>query len=92
MSDYYENLRYAEDAIDRHIENMKRQLTPSEAYDRYVGGITVNEFLMPFGGNVDMAVDQLMEEAWWVAEREGSHPDDLPELIREYIESKFIGD
>ena len=66
---------------------MAKQLTPNEAYDRYVGLITVDEFLKPFGSDIDKAITQLMEEAWWVAEG-GSHPDNLPELIREYVESE----
>jgi hypothetical protein len=61
-----------------------KELTPHEAYDRYVGLITVDEFLKPFDGDIDIAVDQLMTEQWWVAEG-GSHPDNLSELIKDYL-------
>lgn len=59
-------------------------MKPNEAYDLYVGMVTVQEFLAPFDGEVDQAIDQLMAEHWWSGEG-GSHPDNLPELIKEYV-------
>lgn len=59
------------------------ELTPNEAYDLYVGMATVKEFLAPFN-NIDQAIDQLMVEKWWSGEG-GSHPDNLPELIKDYV-------
>ena len=38
------------------------ELTPNEAYDLYVGMVTVKEFLAPFN-NIDQAIDQLMVES-----------------------------
>ena len=57
----------------------------TEAYELFVGQITVQEFLAPFNGDVDQAIAQLMEEAWWTTE-DCQAPDNLPDLIRQYVE------
>lgn len=61
-----------------------KELTPNEAYDLYVGMVTVDEFLAPFDGNVDQAVDQLMVEKWWSGEGD-NYPENLPDLIKDYV-------
>jgi len=62
-------------------------MSPELAYEMFVGGITAQEFVAPFGGNVDSAINQLMAETWWEADDDGTPaPENLPELIREYVE------
>ena len=77
-------------AIDPLIEAKimaAKILTPNQAYEIFVGVVSPAEFLAPFGGNVDAAIEQLMAESWWEADDDGTPaPDNLPELIREYVE------
>lgn len=76
-------------AIDQLIEDKimaTQSLSANEAYEMFVG-CSIQEFLAPFGGNVDAAIEQLMAESWWEADDDGTPaPDNLPELIREYVE------
>lgn len=74
-------------AIDTLIHEaiMKNAMTANQAYEIFVG-CSIQEFLAPFDGNVDAAIEQMMEERWWEATEDGTPaPDNLPELIREYV-------
>lgn len=67
----------------------QQQLTPFEAWELFVGLVTVEEFLQPFS-TADEAIDQLMTERWWEADPTGTPaPSNLPDLIREYIERQI---
>lgn len=75
-------------AIDKLIEDKMatQSLSANEAYEIFVG-CSIQEFLAPFGGNVDAAIGQLMAESWWEAEDGGTPaPDNLAELIRQHVE------
>lgn len=61
-------------------------MNASTAYEMFVGSITPEEFVKPFGGNIEMAVDQLMTEKWWETDNNGTpDPSDLAGLITEYV-------
>lgn len=65
-------------------------MQPNQAYELFVGQITVQEFVKPFNGNVDAAIDQLMTEKWWESDENGTPaPNNLEELIRDYVESEL---
>ena len=75
-------------AIDQLIEDkIMQELSPNQAYEMFVGGCSVEEFLAPFGGDVDAAIEQLLDECWWEANDDGTPaPDNLPQLIRAHVE------
>ena len=77
-------------AIDKLIEDKimaAKILTPNQAYEIFVGVVSPAEFVAPFGGNVDAAIEQLMAESWWEADDDGTPaPDNLAELIRQHVE------
>jgi hypothetical protein len=60
------------------------------AYELFVGQITTAEFVKPFDGDVEKAVNQLMTEKWWESDDNGTPaPDNLAELITQYVESNI---
>lgn len=64
-----------------------QSLSPNQAYEIFVGVVSPAEFVAPFGCNVDAAIEQLMAESWWEADDDGTPaPDNLAELIRQYVE------
>ena len=77
-------------AIDKLIEDKimtTQSLSPNQAYEIFVGVVSPAEFVAPFGCNVDAAIEQLMAESWWEADDDGTPaPDNLAELIRQYVE------
>lgn len=79
-------------AIDQLIEDkimatQSLSLSPNQAYEIFVGVVSPAEFVAPFGGDVDAAIEQLLDECWWEANDDGTPaPDNLAELIRQHVE------
>jgi hypothetical protein len=76
-------------AIDQLIEEKimsTQSLYPNQAYELFVGVVSPHEFVAPFGGDIEAAIAQLMNERWWESEGGTPAPDNLAELIREYVE------
>ena len=64
-----------------------QSLSANQAYEIFVGVVSPQEFVAPFGGDIDAAIGQLMTERWWQSDASGTAAhENLPELIREYVE------
>jgi len=72
-------------AIDQLIEDkIMATLSPNQAYEMFVG-CSIKEFLD--GHPLEDAINALMSERWWESQDGGTPaPENLPELIRKYVE------
>lgn len=56
----------------------------NEAWELFVGQLTPEEFTKGFS-SPGKAIDALMNEAWWEDGSGQSAPEDLADLLKEYI-------
>ena len=62
------------------------KLTPEQAYETYVGSITPGEFVSPFEGSADAAINSLLVNWPWNCEI----PENLEHDLMRYLESQGV--
>lgn len=60
-----------------------------DLYNTYVGDISVENFIAPFNGDIEAAVDNLIKEKWWETAHVWTSPDDLRESLISYCQRTY---